>query len=184
MQIDATGELATFALVGSQRGWSSAHPGKLMKTILQERLGGPLVILDEIEKAGETYSTRGSRHTLTDALLPLLERMTASNWECLFFQIKLDMSRVNWVMTANNREGLSEPLQSRCVMLDLPDLTIEQLHDFACSEGRRRGLPEPALAAVLDVFEGDAISNARLSLRIVSRMLDRAETLARQPILN
>ncbi|MEL7281500.1 MAG: AAA family ATPase [Pseudomonadota bacterium] len=183
-KIDATGEPATFALVGSQRGWSSAHPGKVMKTILQERHGGPLVILDEIEKAGETYSARGSRHTLTDALLPLLERMTAASWECPFFQIKFDMSWVNWVMTANGREGLPEPLQSRCVMLDLPDLTIDQLRDFACSEGRRRGLPEPALAAVLDVFDSTAISNARLSLRIVSRMLDRAEMLAQQPMLN
>ncbi len=183
-QIDATGEPATFALVGSQRGWSSAHPGKVMKTILQARHGGPLVILDEIEKAGESYSTRGSRHTLTDALLPLLERMTAASWECPFFQIKFDMSWVNWVMTANSRQGLPEPLKSRCVVLDLPDLTIGQLHDFACSEGRRRGLPEPALEALLDVFESGAISNASFSLRMVSRMLDRAEMLAQQPILN
>lgn len=183
-KIDATGEPATFALVGSQRGWGSAHPGKVMKTILQERHGGPLVILDEIEKAGETYSTRGSRHTLTDALLPLLERLTAASWECPFFQIKLDMSWVNWIMTANAREGLPEPLQSRCVVLDLPDLTMGQLHEFACSEGRRRCLPEPALAAVLDVFDSGAISNARLNLRIISRMLDRAELLAQQPMLN
>ncbi|WP_254448988.1 AAA family ATPase [Thalassococcus sp. S3] len=183
-KIDATGEPATFALVGSQRGWGSAHHGKVMKTILQARHGGPLVILDEIEKAGETHSTRGSRHTFTDALLPLLERMTATSWECPFFQIKFDMSWVNWVMTANGREGLPEPLQSRCVVLDLPDLTIEQLHDFACSEGKRRGVPEPALAAVLDVFDSGAISNARLNLRIVSRMLDRAEMLAQQPMLN
>nr|WP_281494170.1 AAA family ATPase [Jannaschia sp. S6380] len=183
-KIDATGEPATFALVGSQRGWSSAHPGKVMKTILQERHGGPLVILDEVEKARETYSTRGSRHTLTDALLPLLERMTAASWECPFFQIKFDMSWINWVMTANSRQGLPEPLQSRCIVLDLPDLTLEQLRGFACSEGRRRGLPEPALAAVLDIFEGDAVANARLSLRMVSRMLDRAEMLAQLPMLN
>lgn len=183
-QIDATGEPATFALVGSQRGWSSAHPGKVMKTILQERHGGPLVILDEIEKAGETHSTRGTRHSLTDALLPLLERMTAASWECPFFQIKFDMSWVNWVMTANGREGLPEPLQSRCIVLDLPDLTTEQLSVFALKEGRRRGLPEPALAALLDVFEGDVVANTRLNLRIVSRMLDRAESLAQQPMLN
>lgn len=156
----------------------------MIKTILQERHGGPLVILDEIEKAEETYSTQGSRHSLTDALLPLLERMTAASWECPFFQIKFDMSWVNWVMTANSHRGLPAPLQSRCVVLDLPNLTVEQLHAFASSEGRRRGLPEPALAAVLDVFDSVALSNASLSLRAVSRMLDRAETLAGQPMLN
>lgn len=182
--IDATGEPATFALVGSQRGWSSATPGKLMLTVLKERHGGPLVIVDEIEKSGDVQSSRGTRHSLTDALLPLLERMTAATWECPFFQVKCDMSWVNWVMTANSRKGLPAPLQSRCVVLDLPDLTRDQLRHFAKIEGARRGLPDPAMAALMDVFDCGAIKNAGLSLRTVSRMLDRAQTLVCKPILN
>ncbi len=182
--IDATGEPATFALVGCQRGWSSATPGKLMQTVLRERHAGPLVIVDEVEKSGDIHSSRGTRHSLTDALLPLLERMTAATWECPFFQIKCDMSWVNWVMTANSRQGLPEPLQSRCMVLDLPDLTTGQLRHFAETEGARRGLPDSAMAALMDVFDSGAIKNARLSLRTVSRMLDRAQTLACQPMLN
>ena len=182
--IDATGEPATFALVGSQRGWSSATPGKLMQTVLRERHGGPLVIVDEVEKAGDVHSSRGTRHTLTDALLPLLERMTAATWECPFFQIKCDMSWVNWVMTANSRQGLPEPLQSRCKVLNLPDLTTSQLRQFAETEGARRGLPDPAIEALMDVFDCGAIAHAGLSLRTVSRMLDRAQTLTYQPMLN
>ncbi|WP_298837746.1 AAA family ATPase [uncultured Roseobacter sp.] len=182
--IEATGEPATFSLVGVQKGWGSASAGKLMQTVLRERHGGPLVIIDEVEKSGEMRSEKGTRHTLTDALLPLLERMTAATWECPFFQIKFDMSWVNWVMTANSRTGLPEPLQSRCVVLDLPDLTTSQLRDFAVTEGTRRGLPDPAVAALVDIFDRGAISNARFSLRTVSRMLDRAEILARRPMLN
>ena len=182
--IDATGEPATFALVGSQRGWSSATPGKLMQTVLRERHGGPLVIVDEVEKSGDVHSSRGTRHTLTDALLPLLERMTAATWECPFFQIKCDMSWVSWVMTANSRVGLPEPLQSRCMVLDLPDLTMGQLRQFAETEGARRGLPDPAIEALMDVFDCGAIAHAGLGLRTVSRMLDRAQTLACQPMLN
>lgn len=182
--IDATGEPATFALVGSQRGWSTATPGKLMQTVLRERHGGPLVIVDEVEKAGDIHSSKGTRHSLTDALLPLLERMTAENWQCPFFQIKCDMSWVNWVMTANSRQGLPEPLQSRCMVLDLPELTTIQLRHFAETEGVRRGLPDPAMLALMDVFDCGAIENASLSLRTVSRMLDRAQTLACQPMLN
>jgi len=151
---------------------------------MRERHGGPLVVIDEIEKSGEVHSNKGARHTLTDALLPLLERMTAATWQCPFFQVKFDMSWVNWVMTANSRQGLPEPLQSRCVVLDLPDLTTDQLRQFAQTEGTRRGLPSPAIAALMDVFESVAITNAGLSLRTVSRMLDRAETLVHQPLLN
>ncbi len=182
--IDATGEPSTFALVGAQRGWSSATPGKLMQTVLKERHGGPLVIIDEVEKSGDVHSSRGTRHALTDALLPLLERMTAENWQCPFFQIKCDMSWVNWVLTANSRQGLPEPLQSRCVVLDLPDLTPRQLRQFAETEGTRRGLSDSAMAALMDLFESGAINNARVSLRTVSRMLDRAQTLACKPMLN
>ncbi|MEP0963757.1 MAG: AAA family ATPase [Roseobacter sp.] len=182
--IDATGEPATFAIVGSQRGWSSATPGKLIQTVLSERHAGPLVIVDEVEKVGDVHSRKGVRHSLTDAVLPLLERMTAQSWECPFFQIKCDMSWTNWVMTANSRQGLPEPLLSRCVVLDLPNLTTEQLRGFAETEGARRGLPDPAMAALMDVLDCGAIKNADLSLRTVSRMLDRAQTLACQPMLN
>ncbi|WP_412550739.1 AAA family ATPase [Shimia sp. MIT910701] len=182
--IDATGEPATFAIVGSQRGWSSATPGKLMQTVLRDRHGGPLVIVDEVEKSGDVHSSKGTRHSLTEALLPLLERMTAATWECPFFQIKCDLSWVNWVMTANSRKGLPEPLQSRCVVLDLPDLTTGQLRQFAETEGHRRSLPDAAMAALMDVFESGTIRHTNLSLRTVSRMLDRAETLANQPLLS
>lgn len=134
----------------------------------------PLVIVDELEKTGDV---NGARHSLTDALLPLLERMTAQTWECPFCQIRFDMSWANWVLTANSRKGLPEPLQSRCVVLDFPNLSRTQLRDFAISEGERRGLPEPSLSALDDVFEHGMLADRPLSLRTVSRMLDRAEAL-------
>lgn len=183
-KIDATGEPASFALTGSQRGWGSAHAGKLVNTVLNSRHAGPLVIIDEIEKADEVHSNKGARHTLTDALLPLLERTTAATWECPFFQVKMDMSWVNWVMTANSRQGLHEPFQSRCVVLDLPDLTTWQLRDFAINEAARRGLPKPAVEALAVLFETGALSHRRLSLRTVARMLDRAEMLSNRPMLH
>lgn len=93
---------------------------RLMQTVLRERHGGPLVIIDEIDKSGEVQSNKSVRHRLTDALLPLLERITAATWQCPFFQVKFDMSWVNWVMTANIRKGSPDPLRSRCVVLDLP----------------------------------------------------------------
>ncbi len=182
--LEATGEPGSFALVGTQKGWGSASPGKLVQTVLSEQHAGPLVIIDEVEKSGEVTSTKGSRHTLTDALLPLLERMTAQAWECPFFQIRFDMSWVNWVMTANSRVGLPAPLQSRCVVLDLPGLTPDQLRAFAEIEGKRRSLPDPALGALMDIFDCGAIRSSELSLRTVSRMLDRAEALSNRPTLN
>ena len=116
-------------------------------------------------------------------LLPLLARMTAEGWECPFFQIRFDMSWANWVLTANSRKGLPEPLQSRCLVLDLPDLTRTQLRDFALTGGERRGLPKPSLSALDAVFEHEVWADHTLSLHTVSRMLDRAEALISRPVL-
>jgi len=68
-----TGEPASFALIGSLRGWANARPGKVMETILRERCANPLMVVDEVEKAGDVTSEKGLRFSLTDALLPLLE---------------------------------------------------------------------------------------------------------------
>ena len=86
------------------------------------------------------------------------------------------------VMTANSRKGLPEPLQSRCLVLDLADLTIDQLRYFAQTEGTRRCLPDAAMAALMDVFDCLAIKDAGLSLRTVSRTLDRSQMLVCKPI--
>ncbi|WP_417526240.1 AAA family ATPase [Marinovum sp.] len=182
--IDATGEPAAFSLVGSQRGWSTANPGKLMQTALRERHAGPIVIIDELDKAGNVQSAQGSRHTLTDALLPLLERMTAATWECPYFQVRFDMSWVNWVMTANRRQGLPAPLLSRCVVLDLPELTTWQLRGFVETQGGKRGLSRVAIDAVSDAIQLTVSRGRQPSLRTVSRMLENAELLAQRPVLH
>jgi hypothetical protein len=182
--IEATGEPATFSLVGTQKGWGSAAPGKLILTVLRERSAGPLVIIDEVEKVGSIHSTQGARHTLTDALLPLLERMTAATWECPFFQIRLDMSWVNWVMTVNNRQGLPEPLQSRCTVLDLPALSTPELVAFARRQGEHRNLPETAISSLEDILCRRASRAHNYSLRDVNNMLDRAEMLVSRPTLH
>ncbi len=182
--IEATGEPAMFSLVGSQKGWGSASPGKLLQTVLSERHAGPLVVIDEVEKVGDVQSNKGSRHTLTDALLPLLERMSAQTWECPYFQVQLDMSWTNWVMTANSRAGLPEPLQSRCVVLDLPELTFAELSTYARHQAAKRTLAAPALDAVLEAIENTAASPKALNLRMVNRMLDRAEMHSKRSVLH
>lgn len=103
--VEATGEPASFALIGSQRGWSTAGPGKIMETVLGEKRADPIIIVDEVEKAGEVNSDKGQRYNLTDALLPLLERMTAKTWQCPYYRVNFDLSWVGWILTANSLRG-------------------------------------------------------------------------------
>lgn len=146
-------------------------------------IANPVIVIDEIEKAGVVNSSRGQSFDLAEGLLPLFERLTATSWPCPYFRVNFDMSWIIWVMTANSLRGLPEPLLSRCPALEIPGLTTEQLNDFATKEGIRRGLP----ADVIDVVhEGiDAIKNQhRLSLRSVLRMLDAVEKAQGRPMLH
>lgn len=78
--IEATGESASFGIVGSQRGWGGSCPGRLIETVLQSRIANPVMEVDEVEKAGAPTSIRGHSFGLAEALLPLLEPLTAKDW--------------------------------------------------------------------------------------------------------
>jgi ATP-dependent Lon protease len=180
---EATAENASFGIVGSQRAWGNAAPGRLIQTILQTQVGNPLVIVDEVEKAGAAGSAKGQSYSLTDALLPLLEPATARRWSCPFFEIRCDMSWVIWVLTSNSWHRLPDPLLSRCPPIRLPHISLADLHGFALREGMRRRLSETSIGAITEVISRTALPDRHLSLRAVIRMLDRAADLEARPRL-
>lgn len=141
-------------------------------------------MIDEVEKAGHARSTSGTRHSLTDALLSLVEPSTAAQWNCPFYRLPFDMSRIGWVMTANSRRGLPDPLLSRCPPIVLPALTLSDLIAFAERQGASRDLSAPALDAIIETLNRQQGREPELSLRIVQRMLERAKRMERRPVLN
>ncbi|ETX12804.1 peptidase [Roseivivax halodurans JCM 10272] len=183
-KIEATSEPASFSIVGSQRGWSTGEPGKVVTTILRERSANPIVVVDEVEKAGDVTSNRGIRFSITDALLPLLEVSTAATWQCPYYRIQFDMSWIGWVLTANSSDCLPEPLLSRCPPLTLSNLSREHILRFARREAERRKLPETAIGAIEESLAAVSSKSRFPSLRTVNRMIDRAETIAFMPTIH
>ena len=178
--IDATKGGAGFTLVGTERGWSSAQPGRPVETLLMHRVANPLMIVDEVEKAQHQSSSKGHTYSFTEALLSLLEPGTAASWTCPFYRVPLDMRWISWVMTANGVEGLPEPLISRCNLISLEKISVADLIAFAKREAARRGLEEASIDAVCEAI---TLVKGAISLRDVIRMLDRAEGLEKRPRL-
>ncbi|MFV1497751.1 AAA family ATPase [Phaeobacter sp. JH20_02] len=180
--VEATSENASFGVVGSQRGWGSAYPGRVLETILQAGVANPILVVDEVEKAGKATSNKGHTFGLAEALLPLLEPMTAKRWNCPYYQVKFDMSWVGWVLTSNNYRLLPEPFLSRCPPVRLRELTRAELSDFVRREGAKRHLSSIAVQVVTEAVDRTCQYGMRIDLRIASRLLQRAEDLERRPV--
>ncbi|GHE05278.1 ATPase AAA [Allgaiera indica] len=182
--VEATNENAGFAVAGVQRGWSSATPGKPLQTILRSLVGNPIIIVDEIEKAGSVHSSSGKSHGLAEALLPLLEPASSRRWDCPYFRVTFDMSWISWVLTSNRQMLLPEPFLSRCHLVRLPQLGTDDLISFAGRQSERRNFSTASQDAIVAAIWQSAGRDQRMSLRTVIRMLDLAETLEARPLLH
>lgn len=183
MIFEASNENASHGLVGSQRAWGNAAPGRMVNLLLYHRVANPVIIVDEVEKAGTAKSNQGMSFSLATALLPLLEELSARRWTCPYFEVSFDISWITWVLTSNNWRLLPEPLLSRCPPIHLEAPSRAHLDAFARRQGARRALSEGAIDAVCAALEQAIKEGYKPDLRAVSRMLDRAAILERRPIL-
>ncbi|QDY71355.1 hypothetical protein [Qingshengfaniella alkalisoli] len=142
-----------------------------------------MVVIDEIEKAGDTMSNKGQNYSLTDGLLPFLERSSAAAWKCPYYQVGFDMSWISWILTSNSLVGLSAPFLSRLEVIHLTAPGKIDLIAFAEREGRRRGLSDTSIDAIIEVIDLVAEPH-ELNLRHITRMITRAETLAAGSLLH
>lgn len=184
MIYDATNENASFGLVGAQKRWSNFAPRRLMSLILTERVANPVVVVDEVEKAGSPMSSGNQSFDLAAALLPLLEPLSAGHWTCPYHEAPFDMGWVIWVLTSNDWRRLPEPLLGRCPPIRLADLSPADLIAFARREGAMRGLSEPSVEAITMTITRSCSAGRRINLRIVLRLLDRAASLEATAVLN
>uniref|UniRef100_UPI0011AF17A0 AAA family ATPase n=1 Tax=Acidimangrovimonas sediminis TaxID=2056283 RepID=UPI0011AF17A0 len=182
--IDASGETAGFAVAGSQRGWASSQPGRTVETIRRTLVGNPVIIVDEIEKAGRVTSDKGHSHNIADALLPLLEPATARRWSCPAYRVTFDMSWISWILISNSTAPLPEPLLSRCRIVRLGSPGPEHLIQFAWQEGRRRDLSELSIGAIEESIRRLIYVEEKISLRTVIRQLERAAFLEAKPMVH
>ena len=95
------------ALGGTPRRWATGEPSLPVEAIRRHLSAGPAIILDEIEKA----SSNRHNGALADVLLGMLGRETASAYHDPYVEAEVDLSQLNWLMTANEVETLHAPLR-------------------------------------------------------------------------
>ena len=168
-------------LSGTARGWSSAHPAWPVVQLVRHRTANPLLVLDEIDKAGGG-NTNGRAH---DAVLGLLEPSTAARYEDPCLGGPIDLSAINWAMTANDISALPSPLRSRVVVVTVRPPAADQVHvllrgmlrDIAAALGLADPRLLPALPAGF-VVELSKSYATHLDPRRLRRGVERALALA------
>jgi len=109
---------AGWILSGSSAQWRNSRPGKVFEALVNGDYANPLIVVDEIDKAGgdHQYDPLGSLYTL-------LEAETAREFIDEFAEIPIDASEVVWVATANEAASIPEPILNRMNVyeIDPPD---------------------------------------------------------------
>ena len=115
------GSTSNQILAGTERGWETAKPSMPLQMMMDHQIANPLIMLDEIDKAGGSDRNGHPHHTL----LGLLEPSSAKNWFDPFLMGSVDMSRVSWIATANSIAHLPRTLLSRFRVMRVETPSIE-----------------------------------------------------------
>jgi ATP-dependent Lon protease len=108
-------------LVGSETFWSNAKHGKVLESLVFGDSANPVFYLDELDKVS------ADRYDPAAALYALLEPGTAKKFTDLCYPfLMLDASRVIWVGTCNNLDGVPLPLRSRFKIFNIQPLNEAQ----------------------------------------------------------
>jgi len=109
---------AGWVLSGASSQWKGARPGKVFETLVDGQYANPVMVVDEIDKAGgeHAYDPLGS-------LYSLLEHDTAGSFTDEFAEVPVDASQVIWVATANDARQIPDPILNRMNVFEvaMPD---------------------------------------------------------------
>lgn len=120
--IDFGSASASWLLKGSSMQWKSAAPGKILEAMANSNTINPVVLYDEIDKgigSGRSYPPEV-------VLYQLFEKNNSSVFEDEFLGMHFDASTIINICTANTRNNIPQPLQSRLNVFEVKKLNVEQ----------------------------------------------------------
>jgi hypothetical protein len=173
-----------FRVTGSHRTWSTASPGRIVETILEKRIGNPIVFVDEIDKAVTVQTNKGTVTSVITSLLGLMEERSARRWECPYFAVAFDMSRVNWILASNEAWMVPPPLRTRARLISVDAPSRAQLMEFAGRQVVSRGMEHDDLEVIAAILSALPDDHLDLCLRGVLRIIEDLVALSGRPGLH
>jgi ATP-dependent Lon protease len=145
---------------GHRRTYIGAMPGKFVQALKDSKVANPVIMLDEIDKIGSSYQGDPA-----SALLETLDPEQNKEFLDHYLDVRMDLSKVLFVCTANQLDTIPRPLLDRMDVIRLSGYIAEEKlaiakHHLMPRLLKRAGLLKKQLkitdAALRQVIEGYA----------------------------
>lgn len=147
---------------GHRRTYIGAMPGKLIQALKQTKAINPVIMLDEVDKIGQSYHGDPA-----SALLEVLDPEQNKDFLDHYLDVRVDLSDVMFIVTANVLESIPDALRDRMDVLRLSGYIMEEkvkiAKDFLLPKSLKEmglkptdiTLSDPIISKVIDGYARD-----------------------------
>lgn len=148
---------------GHRRTYIGAMPGKMIQALKQSQAMNPVIMIDEVDKMGSSFHGDPS-----SALLEVLDPEQNKDFLDHYLDVRVDLSNVLFIVTANVIDSIPEPLLDRMEVLRLSGYIMEEKLHIASKyliprnrkkiglKGDQVGFTKEALRAIVNGYAREA----------------------------
>ncbi len=171
---------------GHRRTYIGSMPGRIIQTMKKGSSVNPLILLDEVDKLGQSF-----RGDPASALLEVLDPEQNARFVDHYLDVDYDLSDVMFITTANYLGSIPEPLRDRMEIISLEGYTEDEKIEIAKRHlipkqrkahgvrAREMKITDPALEGIIRTYTREAgVRNmereiAKLTRKTVTKLVKK-----------